>query len=136
MIKNNILLEYKKKEKLKNKEFEMQRSLADALKKIKKDDFSGALVQLYIIYNRFHKIKHKIALQNPNKNFKAIINSDCKIYKTWREEFLEINHQALTLLKAIEKHSQRNEKNYIGLTGDDILKKTITLQKHCDMFSK
>jgi hypothetical protein len=113
----------------------MERKVKQAFRKVRDNDFSGALTILFAVYNNFYQKKNVVKRQHLGKNFKAIANSDCPHYQDWRKEFTLIDPQSITILKAIEMHSHKNAKRYINGNGEDILKQTRAMREHCGLFA-
>lgn len=114
----------------------MEKNIKKAKKCIEMRDLSGALTHLHLVYSTFHKRKEEICFKRRSLSFKQIANSDCPYYNEWRGKFSLFHPTASKLLEIVEDESYRKEKEFTNMFGEDLLKKTITLRNHCDMFAK
>lgn len=110
-------------------------NVRNAAHSITKGDYSTALTYVNGAYTHLYNEKRKIAKSYPHKNFKQIANSDCKRYRHWRTVFFNIDCNASTALAKIQKHSNTDGREFVSMTGVDLLKKTHTLRSHCSMFA-
>lgn len=110
-------------------------NVRDAIRCISKGDFSTALTYINGAYLHLYNESRKIIKCYPHKNFRQIANSDCKRYRRWRSVFFQIDHTASATLTKIQNHSNTDGREFVSMTGVDLLKKTHTLRSHCSMFA-
>ncbi|MDD3836104.1 MAG: hypothetical protein PHS42_11650 [Sulfurimonas sp.] len=110
-------------------------NIRDVARCITRGDYSTALSHIYGAYTHLYNEKRKIIKFYPHKNFKQIANSDCKRYRHWRVVFFQIDRDASPSLAKIQNHSNVKNREFISMTGVDLLKKTHALRSHCNMFA-
>lgn len=113
----------------------LQNHIALAKKGLAHENYSAALIHLHSIYHFFYTQQREIAKVHSNKNFNQIKTSGCDRYGRWKTVFLATDEQIAKIVSKINFYAIQNDKKYINVHGDDLLKKINSLRNHCNLFA-